>query len=220
MRTRILLARNSKIPAVPGSWKTSTDPEEVKSWIARRYNVGAVTEGITVWDGDAVGRCRQFLEQYEKVITTAWKTRRGVHVVFSGEVATTQQDGYDIKSGPMSYVVCPPSIVDGIPYRYLMGDLDTSELPPFPEELKATPRAITRKVRDAARYVMAIESIQGTYGSKGLVRACSVLRDGGYTEAQAMVILLQWNSSGKVQPPWSPDELARACSNTYLKRGV
>src|SRR5687767_9154429 len=111
MLARILLARNSKIPAVPGSWKISSDPDEVHSWIARGYNVGVVTEGIAVWDGDIQERCQRFLEKYEKTITTAWKTRRGIHVVFSGEVATTKQDGYDIKSGPRSYVVCPPSIV-------------------------------------------------------------------------------------------------------------
>jgi len=111
--------------------------------------------------------------------------------------------------------------VGGFQYEYLIGDIDTCEFPPLPSELVPPPRpGISRNVRDAARYVMMIDSIQGKEGSRDLVRACAILRDAGFTEAQAMIVLLKWNASGKAQPPWSPDELARACSNTYLKKGA
>ena len=88
------------------------------------------------------------------------------------------------------------------------------------EQTIGAKRAIIRgKIRDALAYVMKIDSVQHQYGSNGLVRFFAVLRDAGYTEAQAMAAAVQWNQSGKAVPPWSLDELATACSNTFAKEG-
>ena len=217
MRPRVLLAKNEKAPATSGSWKISENEAEVNLWISQGYNVGLVTTGVTVVDLDDEELAREFWRKYSGIISVASKTRRGIHVFFAGEIPTRKGDRKDWKSGAGSYVVIPPSIVDGVRRRMIRGDIDTTELPPLPEELKPPPdRGITRKVRDAVRYVMSIESIQGVDGSKGLVRACAVLRDGGFSESQAMAILMEWNL--RAIPPWTVDELARACTNTYKKK--
>ncbi len=63
----------------------------------------------------------------------------------------------------------------------------------------------------------SIESIQGQKGSNGLIRAISILRDAGLSEAESTVVMLELNNSGKAVPPWPLKELTRAISRNYAK---
>ncbi len=186
-------------------------------------NYGIPTEDFVVIDIDRPELVKRFLEKYPRQITMLVGTPRGgVHAYFAGRSCNQQNDGWDIR-GSGGYVVGPGSIV-GRPYTLLTEWVPKSQLSYVPEELLTKPAegkiAITRReIRNVVRYVMTIESIQGKAGNKGLVRACSVLRDAGLSEAEAMVVMIDWNNSGKAVPPWSLNEIARALKNLYLAKG-
>jgi hypothetical protein len=197
-------------------------------------NVGVLTGNLVVWDIDDKSKATELFSRFRSVLKTVTETRRGMHFLFRAPrpgLASQKLDGGDLKAS-RAYVIFPSSTVwdrttnTTCNYRFLDRHplVPFDELPVFDENWLTgvlLRRALTRgKVRNVVPYVMKIESIQGSHGSHGLVRACSVLHDAGYTEAQAMVVLIEWNSSGKAQPPWSLDELARACSNTYSKQGI
>src|SRR5206468_4058435 len=151
-----------------------------------------------VLDFDDPALAAPFLEKRNEIITTVVSTPSGgKHCYFSGTTRNRQCEGFDVKSDG-GYVVAPPSIG----YSFDSPLVAPRNMNPFPEDYLAeydaihfpkAGHAITREVRDAARYVMSIES-HGSRGSKGLVRACAVLRDAGFTEAEAMVVLIKWNS--------------------------
>ena len=137
------------------------------------------------------------------------------------------QEVGDIKSGPNSYVVTPPSQVlqeNGTlwEYRYIPGYEWTDPLP-FPGQLfpEVEHPAITReKIRSLDAYLAKIESRQGEHGSHGLVRAAAVCRDAGLSEAEATIKLLSWAQGPTVSPPWSAIEIARAVTRVFRKQNV
>lgn len=76
---------------------------------------------------------------------------------------------------------------------------------------------IIRAIKNPFEYVLKIESIQGSGGSKGLVRAVCVLRDAGVPPAQALSFLVStWNQQPtRVVPPWSEADILRAIKRHY-----
>ena len=135
-------------------------------------------------------------------VDVAVETYRGIHLIFAGETRARKlvidgQEVGDIKSGPNSYVVTPPSQVlqeNGTlwEYRYIPGYEWTDPLP-FPGHLfpEVEQTRITReKIGALDAYLAKIESRQGEHGSHGLVRAAAVCRDAGLSEAEATIKLL------------------------------
>ncbi len=205
--------------------------QQEESWYAEGGNVGVVTNRLVVVDFDNKDRAREFYRRMKEILKTIVETRWGIHFYFQApcpDFSTGKFEHGDLKSTG-GYVVAPPSTVfeEGVPwrYRFIKGHslVPVNELPIY-EPTMVPPKAKTGKtvivrgqIRDAVAYVMTIESIQGKRGSDGLVRACAVLRDAGLSESEAMVVLLQWNSSGRVQPEWPLNQIARACSRTFAK---
>jgi len=225
------LRHESKQPE--GEWRQwmtkRMDLDMVQDWHGNIGIVcGAISGNLIVMDFDQKEPAREWYKVHRNVLKTIVETRRGAHFYYrwDGEGAPplcTFEYG-DLK-GEGSYVVAPPSTVfdpdtkTRWTYRFVSPLVSASELPVFNPEWvpKSAGKAITREVRDAIKYVMEVESIQGQHGSNALFRACAILRDAGLSESEAMVHLMDWNASGKACPPWSPRELARACSNSFRK---
>src|SRR5262245_16125200 len=99
VRSRIKLAPDGKGPGSEGSWTISENEEDIDQWIFDGYNIGLVAKGITVVDLDDKELAREFWKKYREIITTAWETKRGIHIPFSGEVPITKGEKRDWKSG-------------------------------------------------------------------------------------------------------------------------
>ncbi len=230
----IPLAAGSKQPLAGFSlaehFQRRVPVDEKPEWFARGRNLGIITGDLVVVDFDRNREAaRDFYKHKRGILRTISLTRRGIHIWFQSSgpqvLAGTFEHG-DLKASG-GFVVEPKSVVDGFHYEFADGHglVPFEELPVFqPDMVKLKPReegrGVTREiVRNVMAYVMKIESIQGKGGSKGLVRAAAVCRDGGLTEAEAMLVLLDWNKSGNVVPEWPLGEIARACSRTYAKGG-
>lgn len=222
----------------------TTDQHQLRDWFASgKRNIGVVTgekNNLLVADFDEKKAAREFYAKHRTILKTIVETRRGAHFAFrpaepdwpGGKLYVDGQVAGDIKA--QGGQVCWPN--SSVPfddengagvhhYRFVAGhglvpadDLPVFDPAWFPKPLAAI-RTITRgEVREAIRYVMRIQSIQGAEGSRGLVRAAAILRDSGMSEAEAMVVLIDWNKqSDRVVPEWSLPELARALKNTYMK---
>lgn len=210
------LRSNDKRPDVPqgGSIDTSSteEVEVVEGWIKEGFNVGLRLHGRTVIDFDDGKESARAFYQPE-LCTVIVETRRGIHFHFSGETVPRKFQHGDIKSGGNAYVVYPPSSVDGFLYTFRRNDA----LQPFPSHLFPE-RVVSnsrKEIHDVTAYVMSIESIQGRNGSGGLVRAIARCRDAGLSESEATILLMEWNQSPVVVPPWSHKELSRAITRVF-----
>lgn len=203
------------------------------------FNVGVLTgetNGIAVLDIDKKDVARAVYSQHRKIFEEAKvpivETTRGIHLPFrmpeknwpTSKFFWNGEEAGDLKADG-GQVCWPISRIGQHVRRFLEGRglLPKEKLLVLDPAWLGLPetRSITREeVRSAVRYIMEIESIAGKQGSKGLVRACAILRDSGLSEAEAMVHLIAWNESGKASPPWSLRELARALKNTYAKGKV
>ena len=126
------------------------------------------------------------------------------------------------------YCVFPPSIV-GKPYKFrdAKGLVPIDQLPVFPVEILKEPvpqrktfseesRLASNGIRNVERYVLKIESHQGSNGSAGLVRAVIRMKEAGRSAQQTFEYLSEvWNKEPRVTPPWSHEEIARCVSRFF-----
>jgi len=118
---------NPKKPAT--MWKTYqrrlAHPSEIDAWFEQNITAIGIVCGqiskLMVLDFDDEYTYREFLKafpQYRETFTV--KTKRGYHLYFKVEqkIATYKFDGGDIK-GEKSYVIAPPSQVDGWIYTII-----------------------------------------------------------------------------------------------------
>ena len=214
--------------------------KELHTWFAKtRFNIAVLTEGLAVIDFDVKEKGREFYKKHgRQAFKTIVETRKGVHLAFraldAGIPTQTLENG-DLKANG-GYVIWPFShIVDQKTkqpwdYRFVEGHglVPKAELPVIDlnwlDDLK--PVALQRTqvqrgvIRDAIAYVMKVESAEGQTSmtrDNGLVRAISILRDSGMTEAEATVVMIDWNHSGKAIPPWPLNQLTRAISRTFTR---
>lgn len=213
------LRHGSKIPAAKDgeSWKDliSDRLQDHELWQARGWNLGlALAEnGRSVIDFDDKEAGRDFFRKHKEICTQIVETRRGVHFHFSGQTQTRKFDAGDIKGN--GYTVWPESIVKRFRYRLI----ELGELQPFPEHLypiEQKPSSTRKEISNAASYIKKIQSIQGENGSASLIRAIARCRDAGLTEAEATILILEWNETNAT-PPWPHTELARAITRTYRR---
>jgi hypothetical protein len=86
----------------------------------------------------------------------------------------------------------------------------------------AEERSIQEKVQHARNYLKKVQSVEGRNGSDACVCACSALFDSnriGFTaeeEDEAWAVLVEWNRSGNVKPPW--DETREFDSDSLRKK--
>ncbi len=226
---------HGKKPAVP--WKEYQERQptlgEIAHWFGAvtetRYNIGVVTgsvSGVTVVDCDSRDDAVWWWQNRVRTGLIS-VTGRGVHFWYKyapmRNAVHVDGRGIDVR-GDGGYVVAPPSIhPTGKPYEWAlegeMAQFDPEWFSTLRSECSDRPadRTATRDVRDVDAYLACIESLQGEAGSRGLIRACSVLRDAGLSEAEAMRKLMVWNVSPTVRPPWTLEELGRAVTRTFRR---
>src|SRR5215472_5485885 len=158
----IVLAPNTKIPVYP-RWQNencSSDPKVLQHWFDNLLNpnvavvCGCASEVVVIdidvkHGQDGMAWYQQMCEEHgvEWAYTLRVRTPSGgLHLYFiwvegigkdnTGKLAP----GVDIQ-GEISYVVIPPSVIDGQPYTFEMSDAETDVLP-LPEWLAAQLYAI------------------------------------------------------------------------------
>jgi hypothetical protein len=221
----IPLLPNSKEPLRGKSWlqRISDDPETQRNWLRRGLNIGCPQRhnNLTVADFDVPGTGEQWIEEHggEVLLSVIVRTRKGLHLYFSGQTQTRKFAHGDIKSG-IGYCVFPPSRVDGHKYEFLRNDW--GRLSPFPEELfpyeapGAPPGTVTDGIRNVRRYVRGIRAISGSGGHNATFRAACCLRDAGFSEAEALAEMVEWNQTN-AEPPWTVKELLHKVRDAYAK---
>jgi hypothetical protein len=233
------LAYGSKQPPSGFAWKPlmtrRVTEDEMREWFCtdEPRNIAMLCgtkSGVIVADFDSREDARRAYSVLPNTPAMQRTPRGGGHFIFAlpegmeipcAVKTTVLGITADIRSEG-GYIVVSPSIgQNGKPYEWVNWPWNLSDLPTFdPAWLpQATAkRPVTRgAIPDVIGYLSKVESIQGQNGSAGLVRACALLAENGYTEAQAMAALLEWNRCSTVNPPWSVNELARACSRIYAR---
>jgi hypothetical protein len=133
--------------------------------------------------------------------------------------------------GELSYIAISPSVhPTGKRYEWVNWPWNLDDVPEFelgwitqtsgPTEVAGgrRPHGLTRAtVRNIDSYLAKLESVQGSNGSAGLVRAAAICRDAGLPESAAMQKLITWNQGPTVDPSWSMEELGRAITRVYRK---
>jgi hypothetical protein len=233
------LADGSKQPRKGFSWKVyqerkPTDSELISMFgaLSGRPNIavvcGAVSGDLFVKDFDDKDDAHAFYQQYRRIWKTIVETRRGLHFWTRRPGARSTLGAHSDGRGEGGYAVAPPSVVNGFNYRFRDGHglVPPEELPEYPDELIERPVCISKPIarivddlRSLERWLMRIESFQGQQGNKGLVRFISRARDAGLAPERCMELLLQWNRSDRVRPPWTLRELWRAVENLYAEQG-
>jgi hypothetical protein len=129
--------------------------------------------------------------------------------------------------GEASYAVAPPSIhpETGKPYEKI-GSWNLSEVPYFDhswfDRLSIQSRkqetkqreTVTQSVRDGRAYIASIRAISGQGGHSATFRAACKLRDAGLSEAAALAMLIEWNTTN-AEPPWTARELLHKVRDAY-----
>ena len=120
-------------------------------------NIGIVTgrSGIVVFDCDTIESVEFFMNLQSYIETARVKTRRGMHFYYRVPNAEkipiqkfvweTKNISIDLKAG-RSYVVAPPSIVDG--HRYIWNPDDWSWAPPITEISEQDFLAIVKELKE------------------------------------------------------------------------
>ena len=185
---------NGKRPATGrGFHDATTDVAVIDAWWTENpsYNIGLSPEdaGWAVLDIDPGAE-----EAWETLVRehpelggtyTVRTPRGGLHAYYEGSVPPTTRSssnavlpGVPIDTrGRLSYVLVPPSVVDGAPYRVL-DDVDVRPLPPFIAE-RTAPRA--KAATTTAEVVLDLPAniARGRALVQGYVRSGKVSSEGG-----------------------------------------
>lgn len=222
---------DGKVPATANGFDdATTDTAQIEAWWAvADYNLAleperaewAVidldgAEGVEAWS--ALVRKHGDPGQTYQVRTP----RGGTHIYYSGSLpASVQKLGPKIDTrGRRSYVLMPPSVVNGKPYSVI----DHAQPAPLPDwvepllvSLKPAPAPAVEHIdpADAERrgrsYLEGLVAagdvaIEGKGGDNRTYAVCCWLRDAGCTPEQSLALLQEiWNPH--CIPPWSDEEL-------------
>jgi Bifunctional DNA primase/polymerase, N-terminal len=226
----------SLVPLIPGTKRPFMDnwpefellPNDIKRFFQTDHNIGTKTgkpSNLVAVDVDKKDAAREFYRKHQSILKTVVETRKGAHFWFrhpGGEIGNGKHKYGDLRSDG-GQVVSPNSEVGGWKYRYVEGHelVRPEELPLFDFSLVEAVAAKTHLTRELVTnveaYLSKIESIQGQYGSRGLMRAIYVCRDAGLSQAETMIRLVRWNETNSL-PAWSDNELLRAVSNAYKEQ--
>src|ERR1700688_67028 len=157
---------DSKAPAcLHGHKDASRDPDQIRAWWAEcpEYNIGLCPEdaGWCVIDIDPGAEFQEFPETYE--VRTP---RGGAHLYYKGSLPPTAgklAEHVDTR-GRTSYVLVPPSVVNGKPYEVL-----------HDREIETLPPEIAARLADANKPVAA--TYEGLDTSTNVTREQTLLAD-------------------------------------------
>ena len=218
---------DGKAPACAHGYKdATTDVEQINAWWAEEsFNVGLCPEdaGWCVIDIDPGAVRPEFPETYE--VRTP---RGGAHLYYSGSLPPTVNklgDKIDTR-GRHSYVLVPPSAVNGKPYT-LLHDRDLAELPSEIAETLADRHEAAKAAVDDLDAPQNIERAQAHLQS--LVERGDIARSGQGGNCRTYKLACEMQGLGlspdecrkQIEelwnphciPPWSHDELARLVEN-------
>lgn len=190
-------------------------------------NVGIVTgeiSGVAVVDCDTMETANRFWNERETPVVV--ETPKGFHFFYrhpGQSVKTCQSDGFDIR-GDGGYVVAPPSIVNGKPYRFFSGSeqLKPECLPLF--DMRWIPKSKTetngnefdQKIRNGEAYVSKLFAVSGQNGHNETYKVVCYLKESGMDELEAWAVLHRWNATN-ANPPWNEKELLHKLKSVYRK---
>lgn len=237
----VLLGRGVKSPVSrywPDLCPTGADIEQ---YIGRlQWNWGIRLRGLLVTDKDASDRRAYDFMRKHRIHRSPMEvqTKKGVHFYFriAGDVKSKIKHlgmPLDLLTGNR-FAVGPGSFIAETGHTYALRKgssiLSPGELPVFPTDILKEPahekprpaslpvsKPLNGPIADLAAYLRRIPSVQGSNGSRGLMRACFVVLDQGLDLPTALAFLDQW-STACAAPPWDGDALVRAYHNAIRRR--
>ena len=218
----IPLVKGGKTPATRGWQRSNYQADDIRVWLKQNLNIGRIDDRTATLDFESYDIARQWFKQWNPRRCLICQTRRGVHLTFNAggrEIrnAVNANGLYDIRAGGNGYCVFPPSAVNGFSYKLVEGwDIsDPGKLDVFRDEWLPIKRQIaSNSITNVSAYISTILSVEGQNGSKDLLRAVAKCRDGGLSQTEAMITILEWNKTNAT-PPWSDRELCRAVTRVY-----
>lgn len=234
------------VPCTPGgktpliAWKDSpSNSAVIDSWFDRfgpRINIAIHTgkSGIVVLDADSLEAEEWIARHCPPTPLRARTPRGGSHHYWRAEPTPPPpaqnlfERGLDVRAGN-SIVLAPPSWSRARKGHWTwIGDPQSPiELPSIATGLVQTSARViptfhnspTRAspIRDITRWIMSVESIQGSRGSNQCFRVACRLVDAGLPWDEAWRWLCYWNASGKAIPPWSEAELQHKLADAFAR---
>ena len=203
----------------------SADP-----WMMPNFGIVAGKSGVVVLDCDEPEAVSWVESRCPPTSMSVATPGGGVHYYFAEnpEVPLAPKVrafgiGLDIRAG-MSLAVVPESWSSerSRRWRFLSGPVPPSALPILPADpfqglfrhrigplfkpAAVRPRGGAIPIREVTRWIMAVDSIQGSGGSNQCFRVACRLVDAGLSWGESWRWLCRWNRS-KAIPPWSEAEL-------------
>lgn len=207
---------------------------EILQWAAEGLakNLAIVTgivSGIVVVDCESREDAEWFARERSKSAVMV-QTKRGYHFYFkhTGENVQnalkvkdeTGRARYDVR-GDGGYVVAPPSLFSGGEYLWLDGKEINhfGRMPNFNPEWRPQTRTAgvdsdEGLIRDGARYISKIVATAGGGGHDATYRAAMYLKESGMSEAEAFLVMQDWNQTNAI-PPWSNKELLHKVKSAF-----
>ncbi len=229
----------SKVPLVKWKeWQHELPPEElIRQWFRSACNVAILTTGMVVFDCDDPDEADRVVGECGETPHRLTTPRGGVHLGYRRRKGVKVGNGVKIRGrmidlrtdGGMEMI--PPSFTEHGRYVWTTDGLrPLSELPVASigwtrERTRKTVRPVlsggepgpaTRgDIRFPEAYCLRLSSVQGSNGSRGLVRMVCVMRDAGRTPDQTLHYALgPWNAAC-ADPPWSEEEIRHAIRRHY-----
>ena len=224
---------DSKAPACPHGHKDATlDIEQINAWWSTAdYNIGLEPEqvGMGVIDADTYKTDCEIEDLFLPDTYEVQTPRSGTHYYFKGSLppsaGTKLGKGIDTR-GRGSYVLLPPSVVDGKPYA-VKHDREVAELPAEIAVRLATANTSQKSVvedLDQEANIGRAETllldcvkrgdvaIEGSGGNNRTYRLAAEVQALGITKETCLALLEGlWNSH--CLPPWEHEEMARVVEN-------
>lgn len=222
----------SRCPGVP--WKDFQTRKATISEILKwpREGIAVVTgklSNVVVVDCESREDAAWFWDNRSKT-PTVMQSRRGYHLWFkhpgepiANDVRVPDEFGnarYDVRGDGGNATVPPTPHKNGF-YRWQTPLIDTEKLPVFKPEWRPAKQYSKQsydapKYKDAVKYIYYITAVSGAGGHDNTFRAASVLRDAEIPEAEALLILQEWNKTNAT-PPWSDRDLLHKIRSAYLR---
>lgn len=234
------------VPCEPGgkrpliAWKDApSDRAMIEGWFHRfgasiNLAVHVGRSGIVVLDADSAQAEAWIAAHLPPSPMRVRTPRGGSHHYFRAEPTPPfpTQNLFDIRldvRAGNAIAIAPPSWSREHKRRWtwLGTPLSPSELPIIPSSLVEKPRPVlpaftvspTHRgpIRNITRWIMGVESIQGSYGSNQCFKVACRLVDAGLSWNEAWRWMCHWNASGKAIPPWSEAELRHKLADAFAR---
>lgn len=202
----IPIRHGTKVAAIQKWTQEALTLDAAIDWLAKGGSIARRCDGIVVIDVDEKVLANELYLRFRNKLSVVVRSPRGAgHLYFSGSTKPAVKvngQGYDIRSGNGSYILCPPS--KG--YEYIHSDWDN--LQPVPPELLPQPsfnKQSSTKINDIEAWCAKVHAHSGSNGHSQTFKVACRLVD-ALGELDAFVAILRWNQTN-AHPPWTEKEL-------------